>query len=113
MAPNMKTLDGGGIEADLEVRRVLSTKYLHWQYEAEVRIFVGLQNADEKTGLYFVDFSSALDLKEVIVGHRSTVSRRELRRALGRAADAVDVCRARLAFGSFDVVRQRLESLWE
>jgi hypothetical protein len=93
------------------VLKLLSTKYSHWKYENEVRCFVSLQDKDPATGLYFVDFSDDLRLVQVIVGARSAISRTEVATAVGNLR-GVRVVKARLAFKSFRVVRNRDESLW-
>jgi hypothetical protein len=92
--------------------RILFTKYAHWRYEAEVRAIVNLRDRDPATQLYFADFSNQLQLKQVIVGVRSAVSRATLKAALGALASSVEVFKARLAFGTFRVVRQRDSSQW-
>jgi hypothetical protein len=89
------------------VQALLFTKYSHWRYENEVRSFVTLEDVDSETGLYFADFSDRLKLVEVIVGAQSEVGESELLDALGDLSTTVKVTKARLAFGSFKVVRQR------
>ncbi len=92
--------------------QLVTTKFSHWRYENEYRLFVQLEEKDEK-GLYFADFSDKLVLCEVIVGSAATISRAKLKSALGRAAKHVVVCKARLAFQSFRVVKQRRDALWK
>jgi hypothetical protein len=106
-----KLRDPRQLDPDL-ARRFLFTKYSHWRYEDEVRCFVTLQDKDPSTGLYFAEFSDSLRLRQVIVGAESTVTRQELRNALGDLTETVDVFKTRLAFRSFRVVRQRNERLW-
>lgn len=94
-------------------KRVISTKYLHWQYENEVRVYVDLRGEKpNKEGRHFTNFSDWIELREVIVGHRSTLTRDELKAELGNQAEQVSLCKARLAFKSYTVVRQRDQSLW-
>lgn len=104
---------GGGAYAEAAMSKALTTKYSHWRYEREWRAFVGRKDRDADSGLYFMDFSAGLQLKEVIVGHRSTVSQSEVADALGELGQSVSVIKARLAFRSFNVVRQRNRSLWK
>lgn len=92
--------------------RLLSTKYHHWNYEKEVRAFLGLDEVDEDTGLYFAEFSDNLKLVGVIVGAMSTISRQELNSAIGETMTPLDIFKARLAFQSFRVVRQQEGRLW-
>jgi hypothetical protein len=102
------SLDRRGVE------RFLYAKYSHWKYEQEVRCFLSLEEKDKElaTGLYFESFSKELKLVQVIVGARSEVSRADLGNALGNLAAEVAVFKARLAFKSFSVVRNKKNSLW-
>ena len=90
--------------------RFLFTKFAHWKYEKEVRAIVRLEK--HENNLYFTDFGDDLRLSSVIVGARSEVTRATLREALGDIAGDVETFKARLAFGSFKVVRQRNAKLW-
>ncbi len=92
--------------------RFLLTKYSHWRYENEVRDFVALHDRDPETGLYFKNFGENLTLRTVIVGAQSPVTRSEVAEALGSMSNSVRVFKARLAFRTFRVVRQRNEKLW-
>lgn len=94
------------------VTKLLFTKYTHWKYENEYRAFVTLEEKDNDTGLYFAEFSDQMTLKQVIVGAESSVSRQQLSEALGSELQHVEKIKARLAFKSFSVVRQRKKSLW-
>ena len=78
------------------------TKYSHWRYEDEVRTFVTLEDKDPET----------LRLTTVIVGAQSAVTRVILQKALGDLIPFVEVLKARLAFKTFRVVRQRNAALW-
>jgi hypothetical protein len=92
--------------------KFLGTKFAHWRYEAEMRAFLSLEDRDPETGLYFAEFSDRLALQEVIVGANSAVSRSEPAPALGDVAPNVSTLKARLAFKTFNVVRQRKSELW-
>lgn len=87
-------------------QRLLSMKFRDWSYEDEVRVFARLEEEDPVTGLYFREFDENMHLAQVIAGHRCTTKRSEILHALGRL-EAVDVIKARLAFKSFWVVRNR------
>lgn len=100
-------------QLDVETaRRFLFTKYSHWRYEDEVRCFVILEDQDPQTNLYFAEFSDRLRLTTVIVGALSSVTRGALQHALGGLASTVETFKARLAFNTFRVVRQRKAELW-
>lgn len=77
-----------------------------------MRCVVPLREKDPGTGLYFAAFSDGLRLVRVIVGAMSNVSRAAVSAALGSLQDSGRVFKARLAFRSFKVVRNRDESLW-
>lgn len=87
---------------------LMRSKYKDWRYEKEVRMFVGLDEAEmDSDGLYFYGFGADLVLKEVIVGPRCDTSIQAVRAALGEAASTVRVVKARLAFKTFRVVTDR------
>jgi hypothetical protein len=64
------------------VDRLNWTKYIGWSYEQEIRLWGSRAEADPETGLYFVDFGPALQLKEVIVGAKCRVTKQEIESAL-------------------------------
>jgi len=100
-------------QLDIETaKQFLFTKYSHWRYENEVRCFVTLEDRDPQTNLYFIDFSDKLRLATVIVGAESRVTREVLQLALGDLAPTVEALKARLAFKTFRVVRQRDPNHW-
>jgi hypothetical protein len=84
---------------------LLFTKFVDWRYEQEARIFTTLQERDP-SGLYFGKFNEQLVLREVIVGPLCKVTKKELRDALSRD-DAVTLTKSRLAFNTFEVVRDK------
>lgn len=92
--------------------KFLFTKYSHWRYENEFRCLVELDEPDSDKGLYFADFSDQMRLRQVIVGAEASVSRQQLRNVLGDLAPSVEAFKARLAYRSFRVVRQKNERLW-
>jgi hypothetical protein len=106
----IRRMDDAAAEA---MRSWFKTKYSHWKYEQEVRVFTDLSDLDPEERLYFADFGDALRLREVIVGANCELSRDRLREALGELASEVTALKARLAFRSFRVVRQRAESMWQ
>lgn len=93
-------------------KKLLFTKYSHWRYEREVRCFVTLDESDPESGLYFVDFTEELKLVEVIMGAECVVPESDILNAIGDLRDTVKISKARLAFGSFNVVRQRNKKFW-
>jgi hypothetical protein len=92
------------------MKRLLFTKFAHWQYEQEYRAYVQLD--EEVDGLYYAEFSEKLSLKRVIVGEQSKVLRAKISQALGSLSKDVEVFKARAGFRSFDVVRNKNEAMW-
>lgn len=91
------------------VQRLLLTKFVHWSYEDECRIYTDLDIADN--GNYFADFSDRLTLKQVIVGAKSNLTRMDLSAAVGRLMN-IEIFKARAAFRTFRIVRNKNEFLW-
>jgi hypothetical protein len=104
LGANVAALQTEGPAAEAHMVEILSTKFAHWRYEKEYRLFTTLQ--DPESGLYFYPFSEAVQLREVIVGADSSVSHHQVRQAIGQLQD-ISVHKARLAFKSFRVVRNR------
>jgi hypothetical protein len=113
LKPDLAAMKTGGAPAQAHMLRMLTTKFSHWRYENEHRLFVRLKSKDKKTGFYFFRFSKRVALREVIVGPNSTITGAELGRTLGNMATNVEVYKARLAFRTFRVVRQRSGKLWK
>ena len=85
------------------VQRILFTKYEHWKYENEIRLWGSLQN--EENGLYFFNFGRNLQVREVIVGAKCTLSRQEIARAIGPLTSSVEIIKTRAAHDQFKMVR--------
>jgi hypothetical protein len=113
------TYDARRLEADLERKlskpggdeaiglRLMTTKYEGWDYEDEVRLFVGLSESDLETGMYFYDFGKDVVLKEIILGARSTLTRPAIAKLLPDHQPAPKIIKARLAFDTFVVEPNR------
>jgi len=108
-------LDGlGAIDspaAEQTFLQMMNTKFQHWEYEDEVRMFASLTDPDPR-GLYFAEFTPQLVLAEVIVGHRCAVKRPVVEDHLGTLRGMVALKKARLAFQSYEVVEQKDRSRW-
>lgn len=91
------------------IKEVLSTKYLHWQYEHEERLFSTLApELQDENGLYFLAFSSEVRLKEVILGYRSTMSVETLKQALGPRFGEVEIFAVEPAQGNYRMEKKLL-----
>ena len=82
----------------------LGQKFLHWSYEQEQRIFVPLSECSHEDGLWFKPFDGELRLAEVVIGAKSETTSPVIRKAASNAS--LPTITARLAFQSFNVVRQ-------
>jgi hypothetical protein len=89
------------------MKRLLRTKFHDWKYEDEMRVFVGLDPATVESGMYFYDFSPDFQLREVVLGPRCSIPIDRVRKLVAGFAPNVAVAKARIAFGSFDVVENR------
>jgi hypothetical protein len=102
-----RDLDGADVET------LLLTKFSAWRYESEYRGFCWLNGSIHENGLYFEPFSPTLKLAEVILGDRSTITRAKLAAVLGDQHPNVTCFKARPAFGTFTVVKNRNAALWK
>lgn len=92
--------------------RLATTKFNHWKYEDERRIFVSLsdQSVQREYGFHFLPFSASVRLTGVVLGAASTLSSAKIARNLLPERE-VTVTRTRLAFNTFTVVRQKRLSI--
>lgn len=93
------------------MQKILTTKFNHWRYEQEYRAFLSLDEADPDNN-YYLDFSDQVQLKEVIVGVNSTLTRQNILDALDTRAKTVRIFKARPAFRTFTIVRNMNPHLW-
>ncbi|MGH8443795.1 MAG: DUF2971 domain-containing protein [Solimonas sp.] len=89
-----------------EAFRLATTKFSHWKYEDEVRLFCQLQGAMVEGAHAFQPFTERLRLVGLILGPACNVTSEEVAANLPVGMQ-VAVTRARLAFRTFDVVRNR------
>lgn len=85
------------------------TKFKHWEYESEHRLFFDLARAKIESPLYtmfFLPFETDVSLKEVVLGCRyESGKHRELEENLRN--DGVTITTARPAFQAFEMTSQR------
>lgn len=86
------------------ISELLTTKFSHWEYEEESRIFVEL--GEPENGLHYKNFSEDLELKQVIIGSSSDSTRRKIVENYG-SKNGIEIFKARAAFKSFKIVRNR------
>ena len=85
------------------VNRFHSTKFLHWQYEDEVRCFVDLDPDEVEDGKHYVPFSEALQLREIILGPLCPWSEQNVAKLAAKGNLGVVVRKAGLSKTAFEV----------
>jgi hypothetical protein len=103
-------IESGSEDGEAEMIRWASTKFEHWAYENEERLFLALEEPDDK-GRYFTEFSPQLELRELLVGPDSMVTQTQIEQSLGDL-EGVDVRKTRLAFRGYKIVTQHDRSMW-
>lgn len=89
------------------LNKIRMTKATDWSYEREYRVESELRIKDPVTGLYYVDFGTQLALREVIIGHRCAWTAAAVRSMFGTVSATVRICKARPAFGKFEMVEDK------
>jgi hypothetical protein len=87
--------------------RLLFSKFADWKYEEEFRNWFHIDERDAATGFYFYPFDKFVRLREVIAGPLCDVPAARIREALKGYKDKIRIIKARLAFRSFRVVKNR------
>lgn len=91
----------GGIDEQM-LTKCLNVKHSGWKYEKERRLRVGLN--EQRDGIYYNAFNNGMELREVIIGARSTLSIVDVVEAVGKQPDAdVEIRTARAAHGTFNM----------
>jgi len=85
------------------VDRIPFTKFKHWAYEKEVRVWGRLSN--EEDGLYFFEFEHRMRLVEVRVGANCTLQRSAVMRTLGGSEGETRIVKVRAAHNRFAMVQ--------
>lgn len=88
------------------ILKLCRTKYVDWSYEEEYRVFVEL--TDEENGMFYINFKGNMELKEVIVGTNSSITREQLNTSLGDQRQTVSVFKARAGFKNFEIVEKKI-----
>ena len=96
----------GKIDESLMIK-FLTTKFSHWSYEKEYRAFLSLDK--EENGLYYSNFSDSFKLSSVIIGAHSKVAKSQIAKTIDKN---VEIFKARAAFRSFKIVRNKNEDMW-
>jgi len=94
----------GGI-SEQHAFSLLTTKFLDWQYEEEVRMFVKPHEVLHVGDLQFFPFSNLLSLRKILLGPRCNLDLQTIRAALQPQDRQVEIHSTRLAFQSYRVIR--------
>lgn len=92
---------------DRFLERLKRTKFHDLKYEDEVRYFVDLKQLTPYSGIYFLEFSPDLLLREVILGSRCDLPINAIKKLTGKFSQTVNVIRSKIAFREFSVVKNR------
>ena len=93
-----------GTVGDEIVPKLLTTKFVGWEYEGEVRMFVKSSQTYEELGLHFYQFGRELVLKKVVIGPRSADLAKSINAAIQPQDGEVEVIATSLALDSFRVI---------
>ncbi len=85
-------------------KSLLCTKFRHWQYEEEHRVFVKLDGAVKEGNLHFRSIDQNLQLAEVILGPQCSVSLKSVRQLTQTLHPKAVAFKARTAFKFYKVV---------
>jgi hypothetical protein len=91
------------------IRQIVTTKAKAWEYEREWRAMTDLKEQDPN-GFHYMDFSERMQLREVILGARNTLSVSKVAKVVkekGPLPASVQALRARVAHQTFSIVRNK------
>ena len=97
-------------DSEEDVYRLLTTKYMGWKYEEEVRAFVNLSDCIADRGMHFFPFNEEVQLNGLVHGVLCQMPVREITRILPVGKE-LTVKKARLAFRSFSIVRNKVNKI--
>lgn len=83
---------------------LLCTKYVHWEYEKEIRMLIDIEKTTQEGNLSFCAFDTDIVLKEIILGPQCLIDLHSIRYFVDTLFSGVVVYKARLADKHFGVV---------
>ena len=93
------------VPTDEQMRELIHTKFCDWQYEKEWRAWFKLGKRENRSCFYH--FDERIQLREVIAGPLCKVPFALLAREMANYTEHVSIIKARLAFRSFRIVKNR------
>ena len=85
------------------VDQLSRTKFDHWWYEDEMRVFVKLDDKVKESGLYYYPFDDSVVLREIVLGPRCTLPMKSIEALVASFVPTVRIVQSRLAFSAFEV----------
>ena len=89
------------------IDQLLFTKFRDRKYEEEWRNWFKFDEREDGHYFYYFGNEKLLELPEVIAGPLCDVTKGEIEIALGSASNHINIVKARLAFKTFRIVRNR------
>jgi hypothetical protein len=86
------------------VKARLLTKFEAWRYEDEVRLFLDLREDQRRGDLYFADFDENIQLSQIILGPRCSITSSEIEAAVSIYPVPITVVQATLSPNAFEVI---------
>ena len=92
------------------MEKLLRRKFIGWEYEDEMRLFVGLDHDTVESGKYFCSFSKDLRLREVILGPLCELPIEGVRKIVADFKPPVVVLKSRIAYTRYAVLKHIVAS---
>jgi hypothetical protein len=89
------------------VNELLFTKYRDWKYEEEWRNWFKLDTREQGHYFYYFEPDKFVQLREIIAGPLCQITKAEIENAMCSYTDQINIVKARLAFRTFRVVKNR------
>ncbi len=89
-----------------QIEAIWMTKYVQWKYEDEVRVLLRQSEFYKDKDLYFYDLGDEIHLTGAVLGPLCDITPAEIENRLPNGM-RISVTKTRLAFRSFDVLRNR------
>lgn len=98
-----KKLSVSGLD-EKDVQCLLTTKFKHWEYENEVRVFLRISECIPENGLWFYGIGNEIKLVGIVYGPLCQLLERDIASRLSKGK-TLSLTKARLAFKTFSVVK--------
>jgi hypothetical protein len=89
-----------------DVYRLLTTKFKHWEYEEEVRVFLRKSECTLERDMFFYGFDGGIKITGLVHGPLCNITEGEIAKRLPSSM-TISIVKGRLAFKTFSVVQSR------